>query len=173
MIVLHTWFEWTIQQAEFFWLQQHSGRGKHAVRWIRRPPDLHLKHYRAVLKQQRCGSKYLVPNSHVGLIECKKGMYHLFPRRLLALFPLSWFLGIRRSARIMLLKPENVITAASCTSFSYLNFCGIGYLVIPLYDLLQQVVQVLFTWNTGFLSGTWSYSGASRWCYYKLKYQSI
>ena len=32
-------------------------------------------------------------------------------------------------------------------------FCGVGYLGIPLYDLLQQVVQVLITWNTGFLVG--------------------
>ena len=30
-----------------------------------------------------------------------------------------------------------------------MDFCGVGYLVIPLHDLLQQV-EVLITWNTGF-----------------------
>ena len=56
-------------------------------------------------------------------------------------------LGTRRSAWIILSKPENAITAASCTSLSYLYFCGVGYLVIPLYDVLQQVVQVLIAGN--------------------------
>ena len=33
--------------------------------------------------------------------------------------------------------------------FELLVFCGVGYLVIPLYDLLKQV-ELLVTWNTGF-----------------------
>ena len=76
-------------------------------------------------------------------------------RRLLA-FLLFWFLGTRRSAWNILSKPEIAITAANCVSFSYLYFC------------VQQVVRVLIIWNTGFF--IWSYFGASRWCYYKLKY---
>ena len=35
-------------------------------------------------------------------------------------------------------KPENAITAASCTSFSCLYFGGVGYLVIPLYDYYRK-----------------------------------
>ena len=50
-----------------------------------------------------------------------------------------------------------------------MDFGGVGYLVIPLYELLQQVAQVLITWNNGFfVLGTWLYSGTNRWCYYSL-----
>ena len=68
---------------------QQSGEASGVVDTLASPS--HLKHYRAVLKQQRCGSKHLVPNSHVGLIEYKEVIHLLFPRRLLAFPPLSGF----------------------------------------------------------------------------------
>ena len=46
----HTWLDWTIQQAELFWLWWHCSRGIKAVQWIRWLLGLHLKLYRAVLK---------------------------------------------------------------------------------------------------------------------------
>ena len=59
---------------------------------------IHLKHYRAVLTFQRCGSKHLVPNAHVGVIKGYGNQYmHPLFSMIAGLFS-CWLLRIPRSA---------------------------------------------------------------------------
>ena len=96
VVTPHTWFEWTIQQSELF------GYSSTAVEGYKRcsgysGSSIFTSSYRAVLKTQRCGSKHLVPNSHVGLIECNEDVRRLFPTTT-GFFFIFWLPGTRRSA---------------------------------------------------------------------------
>ena len=90
----------------------------------------------------RCGSKHLIANSHAGLIECKEDMYRLLP--MTAGFFLSRFL-------VLVIRLNYFVKTGKCNYSSKLHKFKLLVLlwcwVIPLYDVLQQVIQVLIAGN--------------------------
>ena len=152
----HTWFEWTIQQAEFFWLEQHSSEeNKRPSGYVGFPV------FTSGTTGQYLNNKGVDPNTWPELsrrfARVQRRYVPLVSRKLLAFSPLfsSAFL-------VPVDPPENSFKNRKLHFQQQIAWVEITCIFV------QQVVRVLIIWSIGFF--IWSYFGASRWCYYKLKY---